>query len=53
MCHGNGHVMDPTITQNEENEDLCLICMNRVGGFLPQRQEMVIAYAHAHKTAIR
>ena len=27
--------------------------MNRVGGFLLQRQDMVIAYAHAHKTAIR
>ncbi len=24
--------------------------MNRVGGFHPQRPEMVIAYAHAHTT---
>ena len=35
-----------------KNEDLCIIYMNRVGGFLLQRQDMVIAYAHVHKTAI-
>ena len=41
------------ITQNVENEDVCIIYMNRGGGFLLQRQYMVIAYAHAHKTVSR
>ena len=39
------------ITQNLE-KFVCII-HNRVGGFLLQRQDMVIAYAYAHKTAIR
>ena len=43
-----------TITHNVENEDLCVIYMSRVGGFLLQRQDVMIAYAHAHnKTATR
>ena len=40
------------ITHNmEKNEDVCIINMDR--GCLLQRHDiMVIAYAHAHKTAI-
>ena len=43
------------ITQNVEKRRFMhrgLKYMNRVGGFLLQRQDMVIAYAHVHKTAI-
>ena len=41
------------ITQNVENENSCIIYMDRGGDVLLPRQYIVIAYAHAHKTAIR
>ena len=37
------------ITQNVENEDSCILYMDRVGDFLLQRQDMVMLFGEAER----
>ena len=49
----NNNITHNVEKRSFERNNIIRAYMNRVGGFHPQRPEMVIAYAHSHKTAIR